>query len=77
MRARLYRWHSDEQSLLARSGTGMLVCHCNEAAMKLRLIEQACGCSMVRDCGGRKVRARLCLVKTQVECAGRQDQAPA
>ena len=36
----------------------------NQAAMKLRLIDQACGCSTVRGGGsgsGLKVRARLCL----------------
>ena len=32
-----------------------------EAAMKLRLIEQACGCSTVCDADGLRVRARLCL----------------
>ena len=32
-----------------------------EAAMNLRLIEQACGCSTVRGGGRRKVRAPLCL----------------
>ena len=29
--------------------------------MKLRLIEQACGCSMVRGGGGHKLGARLCM----------------
>ena len=29
--------------------------------MKLRLIEQACGCSVVRGGGGLKVHARWCL----------------
>ena len=39
-----------------------------EAAMNLRLIEQACGCSTVREGGGLKVRARVCLpLGTQVE----------
>ena len=35
---------------------------CNEAAMKRRQIEQACGCSMVRGGGGLKVRAHVCLL---------------
>ena len=35
---------------------------CNGAAMKRRLIEQACGCSVVGGGGGREVRARLCLM---------------
>ena len=40
----------------------LIVC-CNGAAMKLRLMEQACdGCSTVRGGQGLKVRARLCLL---------------
>ena len=31
------------------------------AVMKLRLVEQACGCSLVRGGGGLKVREWLCL----------------
>ena len=31
------------------------LCFCNGAATKLRLIEQACGCSTVRGGGGGKV----------------------
>ena len=31
------------------------------AMMKLRLTEEACGCSVLRGGGGFKVRARLCL----------------
>ena len=34
---------------------------CNAAAVKRRLIEQACSCSIVRGGGGRKVRARVCI----------------
>ena len=37
------------------------VCLCNGAAIKRRLIEQACGCSVLRVKGGLKVRARRCL----------------
>ena len=47
-----------------------------EAAIKLRLIEQACGCSMVRGGGRRKVRARLSTTGTLVESACRHDHAP-
>ena len=45
-----------------------------EAAIKLRLIEQACGCSTVRGGDRPKVRARLCLWRVR---ACRQDQPPA
>ena len=37
-----------------------LVVVCNGAAMKLSLMEQACGCCTVQGGGGRKVRARRC-----------------
>ena len=40
--------------------------------MKLRLIEQACGCSTVRGGSGLKVRARLCLWYSVGECLPRQ-----
>ena len=39
--------------------TGVYVC--NGSAMELRLIEQGCGCSMVRDECRLKVHARRCL----------------
>ena len=38
------------------------ICLRNGAAMKLRLIEQACGCSTVRGSGRVKVRGRLLLL---------------
>ena len=38
-----------------------------EAAFKLRLIKQACGCSTVRDGGGLKKRACLSASGTKVE----------
>ena len=37
------------------------VCLCKGAAIKRRLIEQACGCFVLRVKGGLKVSARLCL----------------
>ena len=50
-----------------------------EAAMKLRLIEQACRCSTVRGRGRLKVRARLCRWHYARECLppGPVDHTPA
>ena len=52
----------------ARSLSRVCACHahagaclCNGAAMKLRLIEQACGCSMMGGGDELKVYACLCL----------------
>ena len=49
----------------------------SEAAMKLRLIEQACRCSTMRGAGRLKVRARLCSLHSRVESACHQNHAPA
>ena len=47
------------ESACRRDQAPALIVVCNGAAMKLRLMEQACGCCTVRGGGGRKVRARL------------------
>ena len=51
--------------------------HLHSAAMKLRLIEQACGCSTVQGGGGLNVRARLSAAGTRLKSACWQDHAPA
>ena len=56
-----------EECLPPRPGTCKCVCLCNGAAMKLRLMEQACGCSVMGG-GGFKVRARLCFWHYGGEC---------
>ena len=76
----------------ARPGTCRCVrCLWNGAAMKLRLIEQACGYSLVRGVDALNVCARLCTCVvtadsrcmlasasvTRVQSACRHDQAPA
>ena len=58
-------WHSDQAP--AAEGVCLL---CNQAAMQLRLTDQACSCSTVRGGGGGlKVRARLCLWHLSGECS--------
>ena len=61
--AYLCLWHSGAECLPPRRSRSLqVVCLCNGAAMKLlRLIRQACGCSMVRGSDRLKERARLCL----------------
>ena len=50
-----------------------VLCLCNGAAIKLRLVELACGCSMVCGAGGLEVnelevRARLCRRHSSAHC---------
>ena len=55
-----------------------VVCLCNGAAIKLRQIEQACGCSTVRGRGGLKICVLLSAAGTPVESAcRRRDYQPA
>ena len=52
MRGRVWLWHSGGECLLHRSKARAGGCFCNGAAMRLRLIEQACGCFTMRGGGG-------------------------
>ena len=66
LHARLCRWHSSSGECLPPRPMHLhlqvrLHCRQRHRHVKQRLIEQACGCSMVRGGGGLKeVRARLC-----------------
>ena len=66
MRGRVWLWHSGGECLLHRSKARAGGCFCNGAAMRLRLIEQACGCStVVRDGGGLTGRCSSVLAIEQ------------
>ena len=56
------------ESACCRGQAPALIVVCNRAAMKLRLMEQACGCSTVRGGQAFKVCARLCLWHSDGEC---------
>ena len=58
VRAQLLTFNSRVQSDCRRDQAHAMCSFCNGAAMKLRLVEQACGCSKVRGGDGLKVRAR-------------------
>ena len=66
--AHLCLWHLSGECLPPRSRT----CRCLPlfvgAAMKLRLIEQACSCGTVQGGGGLNVRAHLYLWHLSGEC---------
>ena len=54
-----------------RSGCQVVFAFATEAAMELRLIEQACGCSTVRDGGGASSCVLVSAAGTRVESACR------
>ena len=73
VRARLYHLPSCEECLPPWPAACRLLC--NEAAMKLRLVEQACGCSTVRDECRLQVRAPPCRRHSCGECLPLQPAA--
>ena len=74
VRARLCRWHSSGECLPPRTthhAPAGGFAFATEAAMELRLIEHACGCSTVRDGGGASRCVLVSAAGTLVESACR------